>query len=118
MLFQIFIKDHFDEKINNLKITYSNINYSEKMANNVKSILDVLEKVGIKNRATQSMCYETLYKLRKKQLHFLVGFIFFEKSEKKKQRTQKLIDQITEEMVDYSEKSLKNAVKFIKKTSK
>ena len=65
-----------------------------------------------------SECYEILYKLRKKQLHFLVRFIYFERVEEKKQNAQKIIDQITEELVNYSQRSIKGAQKFIRNLPK
>lgn len=108
----------YDKKISGLKIPYSNFNESDVLADSIKSILDVLEKVVNKNYyllSLRSSYCEALYKLRKKQLHFQVRFLFLEKSEKKKRDAQNIIDQITYEMVDYSRKSLKGAKKFISK---
>jgi len=113
-LVYIFVKNRYDKKINNLKITYSNIGESEALASCIKSFLNILKNKSIKNPYLLSLCYEALYKLRKKQLHSLVKFVFFEELEEKKQNAQKIIDQITEEMVNYSKISLKDAKRFIK----
>lgn len=109
----IFVRNRYDKKIDDLKITYSNISEAEVLASSIKSFLNVLKNRS-KNPYLLSLCYEALYKLRKKQLHFLIKFVFFEETEEKKQNAQKIIDQITKEMVDYSKMSLKNAKKFIR----
>ena len=116
ILVNLFVKNHYDKKINELKITYPNIDESEGLADSIKSILNILKNISTKKFYIHSLCYESLYKLRKKQLHFLVRFVFFEKSEEKKQKAQKIIDidRITKEMVNYSAGSLKSAEKFIK----
>jgi len=114
ILVQLFIKNQYDKKINDLKIRYSNFDEYESLANEIKTTLNILEKTSFKKSYLSSLCYETLYKLRKKQLHFLVRFVFFEKSEKKKRNAQEIIKQVTKEMVDYSMKSLEGARKLIR----
>ena len=113
-LIHCFVKNHLDKKVNTLKITYSNIRETEALASEIKLILDILEIVSTEKSYLPSECYEILYKLRKKQLHFLVRFIYFERVEEKKQNAQKIIDQITEEFVNYSQRSIKGAQKFIR----
>lgn len=113
-LFQLFIEKQYVNRINELKIRYSNFDEYEVLVNKIKTTLDVIEKTSLKTSCQPSLCYQALYKLRKKQLHFLVRFLFFEKSEEKKQNTQEIINQITGEIVNYSVKSLKGAKKFIK----
>lgn len=113
-LIHCFVKNHLDKKVNTLKITYSNIRETEALASDIKLILDILEIISTEKSYLPSECYEILYKLRKKQLHFLVRFIYFERVEEKKQNAQKIIDQITEEFVNYSQRSIKGAQKFIR----
>jgi len=113
-LIHCFVKNHLDKKVNTLKITYSNIRETEALASEIKLILDILEIISTEKSYLPSECYEILYKLRKKQLHFLVRFIYFERVEEKKQNAQKIIDQITEEFVNYSQRSIKGAQKFIR----
>jgi len=113
-LIHCFVKNHLDKKVNTLKITYSNIRETEALASEIKLILDILEIISTEKSYLPSECYEILYKLRKKQLHFLVRFIYFERVKEKKQNAQKIIDQITEEFVNYSQRSIKGAQKFIR----
>lgn len=106
ILANLFIEKNYDKKVNDLEVKYSNINKSEELVTIIKSILDVLEKIySIERSHLPSMCYELLYKLRKKQLHSLISFIFFEKSDEKRQKAQNQVDQITKEMINYSKKS-------------
>ncbi len=114
ILVRLFIENQYIKRIIDLKIQYSNFNKYEELANKIKTTLDVIEKTSLKTSCHPSLCYEALYKLRKKQLHFLVRFLFFEKSEEKRQNTQEIIKKITGEMVVYSVKSLKGARKFIR----
>jgi hypothetical protein len=58
------------------------------------------------------MCYETLYKARKKQLHFLLRSLFFEHSEERKNSLNDLVNKCTNELVKYSELSLKAAREY------
>ncbi len=114
-LVRLFIENQYIKRIIDLKIQYSNFNEYEELANKIKTTLDIIEKTSLKTSYQPSLCYEALYKLRKKQLHLLVRFLFFEKSEEKRQNTQEIIKKITGEMVIYSVKSLNGAKKFIRK---
>ncbi len=111
ILVSLFVKNHYKKKIDSLKLNISEI---EALEDHIKSILNILENIPARNSYLISLCYESLYKLRKKQLHSLVRSVYFERSNEKKQEAQKIIDQITEELVEYSDKSLKSAQKFIR----
>jgi hypothetical protein len=113
-LVRLFIENQYVNRIEDLKIQYSNFNEYEALANKIKTTLGVIEKTPLKTSYQPSLCYEALYKLRKKQLHFLVRFLFFEKSEEKTRNTQEIIKQITREMVICFIKSLRGAKKFIR----
>jgi len=113
-LVRFFIKNQYVNRIEDLKIRYSNFDEYNALANKIKTTLKILEKTSLKTSYQPSLCYEALYKLRKKQLQFLVRFLFFEKSEEKRQNTQEIIKQITGEMVNYSVKSLRCAENFIR----
>lgn len=113
----IFVEiQDYDKKVSELKLKSSNLKESELLVGKIKNTLRILENVPSRKHYSTSLCYEALYRLRKKQLHFLVRFVFFEKSEEKKKKMQNSIDQITEEMIRYSTKSLKTATNFIKKS--
>lgn len=114
-LIHCFVKNQLDKKVNTLKITYSNIRETEALASDIKSILDILEIISTEESYLPSECYGILYRLRKKQLHFWVNF---ERAEEKKQNAQKRIDQITEELVNYSLMSIKGVQKFIRNLPK
>jgi hypothetical protein len=106
ILANLFIEKSYDKKINDLEVKYFNINKSEELVTNIKSILNVLVRIySITGSYLPSTCYELLYRLRKKQLHSLASFTFFEKSDEKRQKAQNRVDQITKEMIDYSKKS-------------
>ena len=75
----LFLENYYNNEIRDMEITFSNISASEELANNLKSILQILENIPLKKRHLPSLCYESLYKLKKKQLHALVRFSFFEK---------------------------------------
>jgi len=114
IIINFLVKNIYDKKVQELKIDYSNLKESDLLVKNVKNIIDVLEKIKVKNSYIPSMCYGIIYKLRKKQLHCLIKFMYFEVDEKKKENAQKFIDEIIDEMKNYSKISLIHADKFIK----
>ncbi len=112
-IIEIFVNNLYNPKIDELKVTNSNIEHIDVFVNEIKSILYFLEKMpSTKSLYLSSKCYEFLYKLRKKQLHFFVKSLYFEISDEKNMDTQSNIDYITNEMVEYSKLSLKKAKKY------
>jgi len=103
----LVIVEGYEQRINIFKINLSNIQESEKIVNNIKSILNILENTySIKKTYLPSLCYEAIYKIRKKQLHCLVRIQFFERSNEKRNKIQKIINEIAPEMIKYTKKSL------------
>jgi hypothetical protein len=49
ILVQLFIKNQYDKKINDLKIRYSNFDEYESLANEIKTTLNILEKHLLRN---------------------------------------------------------------------
>jgi len=119
ILLILSLKNHYDKKVNDLKITsHSNITEAEVLSKNINLILNILESASIKKTAIRSLCYQALYRLGKKQLHYWVRFIYFDETDEKKQKAQEKIDQITKELIEYSRRSSKSAQKFIRSLPK
>lgn len=123
LLIELFV-NKLNNKVDDLRITYSNIKENEVLdkENDINFILSILnsfkkESPSKKESELCSNCYELLYKLRKKQLHFWVNSIYLEKDKEKKQKGQNEIDQITKEMVNSSRRSIEYAKNFIKDLS-
>jgi len=106
------------ERVDDLKITYSNLSQSDRLAEGIKNLSVAIHNnvtIDKSHLSTLSQCYEVLYRIRKKQLQSLAEFVFFEKSEKKRSHVLNIIDKIAEEMVESSTKSFKYAKKFCEK---
>lgn len=84
----------------------------ENLIKEINLILKFVDKPPFKDAYIPSLCYEYLYKLRKKELHCLVRSIFFEKSEEKKIRIQNRIDKVTDDMIEFSKLSFNKAKRF------
>jgi len=108
-LLTLFVEKNYEKKINKLKISFSNLGESEEIAAKILEVADIIESTSIGKTYLPSLCYESLYKLRRKQLHFIIKSLFFEESNEKKEKIQNLVDKITDEMIFYSKKSLEYA---------
>lgn len=86
------------------------------ISNRVNTILSNLMAVHSScETSTISYGWEILYKIRKRQLHYLVRFNYFEETTEKRQSVKKDIEIITGDMCRYSDYSLKAFKKYYKK---
>lgn len=107
LLIHLLVERGYDKQISELKVDYSEFDGIEQIVSGIKSALNIVRVTYRSKRSyLPSLCYELLYRIRKKQLHFLVNYMFFERSKKNKQRAQNTLDGITREMLDYTSKSL------------
>jgi hypothetical protein len=117
ILSKIFIIGFYENKIQTYIISNSNLNEFETIENEINSILKIFKEIPSEQSYSIYLCYTTLYKLIKKELHFLVRYSFFEKSDSKKCLAQDKIDLITDKLIDYSNNIVIYVNKFYKSLS-
>lgn len=115
ILFDVLIGG-ISEQITKLQISLSDKKKLEEVENNLNGIIEAIKKIN-SDKAKEillSKSFESFYKLKKRHLHYLVKFIFFESDSEKKQKAQVLTDKIIKEMISYSDASIKHCDKYIK----
>jgi len=115
ILFDVLIRG-ISEKITKVPISLSDNEKLEEIEKNINGIMKASKKIN-SDKAKEillSKSFESFYKLKKRHLHYLVKFIFFESDSEKKLKAQELADKIIKEMISYSGASLKHCDKYIK----
>ncbi|WP_456468015.1 hypothetical protein [Archaeoglobus sp.] len=111
----LFVK-RYSEITDDLKIKSDrDFEFACELEKKIDSILNPqIDIEFVRKSYLPSMCYECLYKLRKKQLHYLVRALFFENSESKRKKIQSLIDKMTKDMLEFSKLSITFYQKYLK----
>jgi len=103
-------------KIKMVPISISKNYELDEIEKDIDRIIGVSKKIN-SDKAREvilSKCFESYYILKKRELHFLVQFIFFENKPEKKKQAQLLVDKIVKEMLNYAKLSLKHCTRFIR----
>lgn len=104
------------ERIKKLRISFVENEELKELEKKIGSIIETSGRLTSDKirEILLSRCFESYYILKKRQLHYLVQFIFFESDEEKKNKSQNLVDQIVKQMISYADLSLKHCNKYLK----
>jgi hypothetical protein len=113
-LTRLFFEGFYEKRVSTFSTRGEYLDANE-ISSRVNTILSNLMDVH-SSRETNTISYgwEILYKIKKRQLHYLVRFNYFEETTEKRQSVKKEIEIITDDMCRYSSYSLKAFEKYYK----